>query len=100
VSGVRFQKFRPVNDWNTEYNFQEASRRAASLIPATTPVAQVDPVLMTDTAAKAAIIANLNQGPKLVNFLGHGSVGIWNGNLFTSPTPKLSETAINYRSTY
>jgi hypothetical protein len=43
---------------------------------------------MSDSAAKAAIIENLNQGPKLVNYLGHGSVGIWNGNLFTSTDAK------------
>ena len=73
-----------VNDWNTGYDFQGASRTARGLIPATTPVVQVDRMVMTDSAAKAAIIENLNRGPKLVNFLGHGSVGIWNGNLFTS----------------
>ena len=77
-----------VNDWNTGYNFQEASLSARSLIPATTPVVQVDRMVMSDSAAKAAIIENLNQGPKLVNYLGHGSVGIWNGNLFTSTDAK------------
>jgi hypothetical protein len=77
-----------VNDWNVGYDFQAASRTARSLIPSTIPVVQVDRVVMTDSAAKAAIIENLNTGPKLVNFLGHGSLGIWNGNLFNSTAAK------------
>ncbi len=73
-----------VNDLTIGYNFQQASQTVKSLIPAGLPVVQVDRVVMDDAAAKAATMDNLNRGPKVVNYLGHGAPGIWsNASLLT-----------------
>jgi hypothetical protein len=74
-----------VNDRNDGYNFQQASRIAKGLLPKEAEVVEVDRVQMDDASAKAAIMSNLNSGPKLVNYLGHGSLGVWNGSLLTIP---------------
>ena len=34
----------------------------------------------SDTNAKADILSGINSGPMLVNYLGHGSVGVWSGD--------------------
>jgi len=36
-----------------------------------------------DGTAKSRLLASLNRGQRIVNYLGHGSVGIWRGNLLT-----------------
>jgi hypothetical protein len=36
---------------------------------------------MTDTSAHEAIVEGINRGPKVVNYAGHGSFGLWRGNL-------------------
>ena len=77
-----------VNDRNDGYNFEQASQAVKSLLPAGSAVVQVDRVVMDDATAKAVIMDNLNRGPKIVNYIGHGSLGIWNGNLLTSTNAK------------
>src|SRR4029450_2717338 len=36
------------------------------------------------SAAKTSLIDALNRGPRIVNYVGHGSVNLWSGNLFTN----------------
>ena len=39
---------------------------------------------MSDAEAKDALLDGINEGPLLVNYVGHGSVGVWRGDLLTS----------------
>jgi hypothetical protein len=38
----------------------------------------------SDAEAKEALLGGINEGPLLVNYVGHGSVGVWRGDLLTS----------------
>jgi hypothetical protein len=37
----------------------------------------------SDAEAKEALLGGINEGPLLVNYVGHGSVGVWRGDLLT-----------------
>jgi hypothetical protein len=38
----------------------------------------------SDAQANGVLLGAINQGPLLVNFIGHGSIEIWRGNILTS----------------
>ncbi|HKP85331.1 MAG TPA: C25 family cysteine peptidase [Blastocatellia bacterium] len=73
-----------ISDGKDGYDFAGASARLRSMIPAGTSVEAVERDGMDATAAKSQVMSGLNRGPKLVNYVGHGSVDIWKGNLLTS----------------
>ncbi len=73
-----------VADRNDDYNFEIAASRARNLIPAQVAVEQVFRSQMDDSTARDRIIDGINRGPKIVNYLGHGSFGLWRGNLMTN----------------
>jgi hypothetical protein len=62
-----------------------ASLNLRSLVPSGTGLQEVDRNQLVDVdAARSRLIASLNQGHRIVNYTGHGSVDLWRANLFTS----------------
>jgi hypothetical protein len=67
-----------------DYNFENGSDALGTLLPAPVGLQKVyRGQYGSDQEAKAALLGGINQGPLLVNYIGHGSVGIWRGDLLT-----------------
>ena len=67
-------------DAKTNFNFAAASDELGSLLPATIGTQKI---YRGDNAASVIhdqIVSGVNQGPLLVNFIGHGSVEVWTGD--------------------
>ena len=77
-----------ISDSRDGYDFASASAQLRSSIPADTAVEGVDRDKLDAATAKSQVMSALNRGPKIVNYAGHGSVGIWNGSLLTSEDAK------------
>jgi len=74
-----------VADANDAGNdFEGLSRRAKAVLPTTVAVAQVFRGTLGDPGTRDAFVAQLNLGQTLANYFGHGSVGVWRGNVLTS----------------
>ncbi|HEX8184095.1 MAG TPA: C25 family cysteine peptidase, partial [Blastocatellia bacterium] len=73
-----------VADRNDTFNFEAADDELRSLIPKNVKVNEIRRGRTDDMTAKNLLIEMINQGQKIVNYTGHGSVEIWRGNLLTS----------------
>lgn len=72
-----------VADSNDGFNFEQASAQLRETIPANLRINQIN--RGTDTAgAKSRLMEAINRGQKLVNYVGHGSVNQWRGNLLVN----------------
>ena len=64
----------------SDTGFEPPSKSLAKLLPAGTTTVTIDrrdgP---TDATVRGRIVNELNSGPSIVNYYGHGSVGIWTG---------------------
>lgn len=65
------------------FSFADAARNLASLISPSLAVQTVDRSALTSSSARQEVVDGINQGPLLVNYVGHGSTGIWDDQLFT-----------------
>jgi hypothetical protein len=72
-----------VADRNDGFEFESASDGLADLTPASLSVNKIYRGLMDDSTARSQVLQNLNDGALLMNYLGHGSVELWRGNLLT-----------------
>ncbi|MGH9822860.1 MAG: C25 family cysteine peptidase, partial [Blastocatellia bacterium] len=70
-----------VTDVSDDYNFAGESLLVKPLLPATLGTTTID--RGTDATADSDLINAINQGQKIVNYAGHGSVDIWRGDLLT-----------------
>ena len=73
-----------TSDLNDGFNFAAVNSSLRSLLPVGTQVQEALRGTVDDATLKAQILAAINQGQKLVNFEGHGSVSLWRGNILTS----------------
>jgi hypothetical protein len=74
-----------VADTDSDFNFQAASQQVETLIPSALAVREIfRSTFSSDTGASNEILSSIDQGPLLVNYVGHGSEEIWDGNLLTS----------------
>ncbi|HTG18298.1 MAG TPA: C25 family cysteine peptidase, partial [Blastocatellia bacterium] len=73
-----------VSDSNDGFNFEASSDRLKENIPEGTPVEQIYRGKTDGSSAKKALLDALSRGQKVVNYLGHGSVDMWRGNLLSS----------------
>jgi hypothetical protein len=65
-----------------DFNFEGASEEVRALLPSSLVVRKIyRSQFSSDAQARQELINGINQGPLLVNFIGHGSIGIWNGVL-------------------
>ena len=65
-------------------DFEAASAAVQSLLPATLPQQVINRSSADDTTIHNQIMSSLNQGPSVVNFMGHGGNGTWTGALLLS----------------
>ena len=61
------------------YNFEYATELLPPLLPAGVGVSRVYRGARAASAVKSQIIAGVNAGPLVVNWMGHGSVDVWTG---------------------
>jgi hypothetical protein len=73
-----------VADLDDGFDFEAANAQLRALLPAGVPTEEIARDQM-GTAAKDRLLEALNEGPALVNYIGHGSVNLWRGNLLTAP---------------
>jgi hypothetical protein len=75
-----------------DFNFEGASEEVRALLPSSLMVRKIyRSQFSSDAQARQELINGISQGPLLVNFIGHGSIGIWNGVL----TSEEAESLIN-----
>lgn len=71
-----------VADVNKGFDFEHNNDLLKAIVPGTTAVQDLRRA--SDPQAKQTLLTALNQGKKLVNYTGHGSVDIWEASLLTS----------------
>jgi hypothetical protein len=72
-----------VADRNDGFNFEATSGQIRALLPPSLVVQEVFRSAYDDETAHSQIVQNRGRGPKIVNYFGHGSFGLWRGNLLT-----------------
>jgi hypothetical protein len=71
-------------DQQDEFSFEGASEEIRALLPSSLMVRKIyRGEFSSDEQVKTELVSGINQGPLLVNFIGHGSIEIWRG-IFTS----------------
>jgi hypothetical protein len=68
-----------VADHAADYDFEGASSNLSSQLPSGMPVQVINRGTQNPNAVRSQIIGGINQGPLVVNYYGHGSVGLWTG---------------------
>ncbi|HEX8140302.1 MAG TPA: C25 family cysteine peptidase [Pyrinomonadaceae bacterium] len=81
-----------VSDHKEGFDFEAANNRIRALLPSTMAVQSVNRGSNDATAVRGQVINGINQGPLIVNYLGHGSLEMWTGAgiLRSSDVPQLS----------
>ena len=73
-----------VSDSSEDFNFDSITSGLRTAVPQNILVREIDRGLMDPSSVEAEFIAGLDQGQKIVNYLGHGNVDQWRGRLLTS----------------
>ena len=73
-----------VADANDGFDFEHASTELRSLIPDSLRIAQVNRGRVDPEMARRSLFEGLYRKQFLVNYVGHGSVNQWRGNLLTN----------------
>jgi Peptidase family C25 len=73
-----------VADANDNYDFESATRQLAKLVPEALRVNQIRRGAADTAKAKGELLAALDRGQKVVNYVGHGNVNLWRGELLTN----------------
>ncbi|MBI3650072.1 MAG: hypothetical protein HY231_03400 [Acidobacteria bacterium] len=66
------------------YDFESATDALRTLVDNQTQISQIKRAKLDASTAKSQLLAALNRGPRVVNYVGHGSVNLWRGNLLTN----------------
>ena len=69
-----------VADRNDTSDFSQESRSVQALLPKSMTVTDVFASDLDPNTARQEILAGINSGKLLVNYIGHGSVEIWSGD--------------------
>lgn len=73
-----------VSDYNDGYNFEGAISQLNDLLPDSINGEMILRSQAGDASARSRLFDGLNRGAKLVNYAGHGSVGLWRGSILTT----------------
>lgn len=76
-SGIRRTVVIPF-DGGKDYNYARAARRSADRVPAGYDVRSIDG---GDADANQQVLDAFGDAPKMINYIGHGSVNLWRGGL-------------------
>jgi hypothetical protein len=83
-----------VADVNDEENdFEAAIGQLRELVPAGVPVTALYRSMLGDAGTRALLVDELRRGPALLNYVGHGSVQLWNGSVLTAELAAQLSTA-------
>ena len=85
-SGERMQVVLLVADMkDNDFDYMAASQGVKALLPGGLMVSEVyRDQFPDDLQVKSELLRNLNQGPLLVNYIGHGTLEFWRGDIFGS----------------
>ncbi|GEM_PF-2253411 len=72
-----------VSDVSDTYNFEAASAALKDLLPRDLRAQEVRRGQTDLATARAQLFNAINQGQKIVNYVGHGSIDLWRGGLLT-----------------
>jgi hypothetical protein len=65
-----------------DFDFEEASEELRALLPTALTVRKIyRGEFSSDEQVKTELVSGINQGPLLVNFIGHGSIETWRGSI-------------------
>jgi hypothetical protein len=79
-----------MKEWSDDFDFEKASEELRVLLPGSLTVRKIYRGEFSDDAqARAGLLNGIKQGPLLVNFIGHGSIEIWNGVLTSDDAESL-----------
>lgn len=84
-----------VSDNERDYDFEGANDRVAALLPPSLAVQRINRDDGDAATIHSRVVAAMNTGPFLVNFVGHGSVDIWTGAGLLTTTDALQLTNAN-----
>ena len=73
-----------VADENGDFDFEGASDELVNLLPGQMTVWSVYRGRTDDQAARTAILGSINEGKLIINYIGHGAVDVWKGNVLTA----------------
>ena len=73
-----------VVDRSDTFDFMSANTALRAVIPSTIRVEEIDRSLDDDETTRTRLLDSISRGQKIVNYIGHGSVNLWRGNLLTS----------------
>jgi hypothetical protein len=88
-----------MSEDSDDFDFEGASEEVRALLPAFIFVRKIYRSQFSgdDAAARGELIRDINGGPLLVNFIGHGSLEIWRGSILTSDDAEnLSNTGLPF----
>jgi hypothetical protein len=69
---------------DTGNDFEALSGQIKAVLPSTVWAVEVYRGQLGDAAAKLQLMNGIDLGQTLINYVGHGSVGVWHANLLTS----------------
>ncbi len=78
-----------VADSNDVFDFEGASSGLRAMLPSYLRVQEIKRSGLDPQTAKGMLLDGINQGQTVVNYLGHGSVNLWRGNLLESTDARL-----------
>jgi peptidase C25-like protein len=73
-----------VSDVNDGYDFETVSAQLRRFIPESPRVEEINRGEADAATVKSRLLKALSRGPRLVNYVGHGSSDQWRGNLLRS----------------
>ncbi|MEA2174567.1 MAG: hypothetical protein QOD00_2159 [Blastocatellia bacterium] len=79
VPGQSGQGALLIADHASDNDFEGASSSVGQQLSASVPVQVINRGTQDHNTVRNQIIGNINAGPQVVNYFGHGSVGLWTG---------------------
>src|SRR5205085_12064598 len=73
-----------VADRNDEFDFERAAGQLRDYIPPGLRTEEIARGQSDDATARERLLAAMNEGRKVVNYVGHGNVDQWHGLLLTA----------------
>jgi hypothetical protein len=84
-------------EWEDDFDFEGASEEVSNVLPSSLMVSKIyRSQFGSDSQAKGALLASINGGSLLVNFIGHGSLDEWNGILTSEDVAGLTNTGLSF----
>lgn len=78
------QSILMVADSSDGYDFEAANDRLRMLTPSRMKIEEINRGRVDQATARGLLMERINNGQTIVNYLGHGSVDQWRGDLLTS----------------